>query len=131
MKTATLLLAFLTLSTLYMGCGATMLASCYETTINFGNEGQLGSAHEEWDRTRYANALLGAIEVSDPIPLSELCPEGVSYIEQSQRPLDSALQHLTVGMYVSTSVSVYCNDQFGMEVDLNEEGQVVAIRPLR
>ncbi|MBN2495094.1 MAG: hypothetical protein JXR96_10920 [Deltaproteobacteria bacterium] len=91
------------------GCAASILATAYETTIDF--EGQtLGAAATGWDGAKHVNVLFGTIEVSDPVPLNAICPNGVSYVEQRMTPGDSFLQSVTLGIYTPQSVTVICNE---------------------
>ena len=131
MKNLSIFFRMLALISLTSGCTTVIGASAYETTITFNKEGTLGAPHNDWDEQRYSNALFGLIEVTHPIPLDELCPAGVSYIEQNQTDLDILSQNFTLGFYVPITVSVFCNEQIGMEVDLDAQGRAVAIRPLQ
>ncbi len=110
------------------------LTACYTTRVHINKDASpvpnpkydggalnFGSKHHN---------LIGLIELSDPVALHELCPDGAAYTEHGMSFVDMLVSGVLQGFYNPMTVTVYCDAGGSAEVILNDDGNAVAYMPL-
>ena len=68
-----------------------LLSGCFTTKVYFDRNAQ-GSISDEWDGGWYHGAINGLVDLSGPIRLSNVCPDGVAYSEQRESFLNGVVK---------------------------------------
>jgi TolB-like protein len=79
---------------LLLGAAALTLCGCY--TIRYHRSGvtpEPGTPREQW----HHGAVAGFFDVTGPIPVGEMCPDGVAWVENQVTFGDALLQYLMAG----------------------------------
>ena len=117
----------LVMAAILPGCMAAFAVPGFRTNIEWVKD-EIGTLHVEWDEATYKGAVLGFVEVSDPVLVNELCPTGIIRVEQKMRQLDAVLQFLTLHMYNPQTVSVFCSDGTAVQTEFARDGLAIARR---
>lgn len=83
--------------------GALTTGGCYKNTIATGLPSG-GGSHEE-----VVPFFLWGLAGEETFNLNQLCPEGVSYIEERREAPEVVLACLTLGLYSPVRVTVTCS----------------------
>jgi len=109
--------------------GALLCSGCYTTKIYFERDAksaEAGEVHADYDRW-YHSVFYGLAEISGPIALGNICPDGVKWVEQEQSFVNGLVEWLTYNIYNPQVVMVYCNGGMAAKVGLDQDGMVVAV----
>ena len=111
------------------------LTACYTTRVHI-NKDASPVPHAKYNGagfnfgSKHHNVISGLIELSDPVALNELCPDGAAYAEHSLSFVDMLVAGALQSIYTPLTVTVYCDSGSSAEVILNDEGDAVAYLPL-
>ncbi|HTP51039.1 MAG TPA: hypothetical protein VMK42_10100 [Anaeromyxobacteraceae bacterium] len=61
-------------------------------------------AYDGW----HSDVVWGLVEVSDPVDVPKLCPNGFARIESQLTFVQGLVQYLTIGLYNPQNVTVTC-----------------------
>ena len=111
------------------------LTACYTTRVHF-NTNASPVPHVKYNGkafnfgSKHHNLVVGLFEMSDPVPLNDLCPDGAAYAEHGFSFVDLLVTSALQSLYTPITVTVYCDSGSSAEVLLNEDGDAVAYLPL-
>jgi len=106
----------------------TNLTACYKVTYSTNNPSAPGPASEDL----YHNVIFGLVELSDPVPLNQICPNGFAKVHNEMDIVSAAI---TLGLnvigglswlYQPRMVQVWCAGGTGYNVYTDDEGLAVA-----
>lgn len=107
------------------------LTACYKVTYTTNSPAAPGPASEEL----YHNVIFGLVELSDPVPLNQICPNGFAkaHNEYGIIPIAISIGLGFVGLnwaYQARDVEVWCKSGNGYNVTLDDNGMAVATQYL-
>ena len=105
-------------------------AGCYKLNYVNGPVSGQPSHTEDWHNIM----IFGLVEISDPIPLTQLCPNGWTKIHNEESfengLVNAALWIIALGwIYSPHAVTVWCAGGGAYDVELNADGLVTTIAP--
>lgn len=85
-------------------CLALVGGACASVQVDHGNSATTGPAR----RLNFHTVLFGWIRISDPVNLSEHCPEGWSSVQTRVNVTGMLFRVVTAGLYTPWRVTVRC-----------------------
>ncbi len=108
-----------------LALGAT---GCFHATfIDGGSAG--GAPSATWNERWYHGALNGLVDLSGPLSLDEVCPQGWSRIEQQISFLNGFASNFTGGLYSPHTVTIYCKGGAAYDAVRDHQGMVLVAIP--
>jgi hypothetical protein len=109
---------------------AVAISGCYKTVIYDGSP--QGHSPVQYDSRWHHGVVYGLVELpSSGHLLDEACPGGWSRIQTKTSFLNGLVESLTWSLYNPQTVSITCSAGYGQyEVELGDDGEVIAIRPI-
>jgi hypothetical protein len=87
---------------------ATLGASgCYRTTLHLNDPGRQVD-NIRWEKGWYHGVVLGLADLSGPLAVDELCPEGIVRLHRRISFLNGLARGFTLNIYTPQQVTVTC-----------------------
>ncbi len=120
------------LNTLSRLCLAAVLAvsatGCFHATFIDGSDAG-GAPAAMWNQRWYHGAVMGLVDLSGPLSLEEVCPQGWARIEQENGFLNGIAESFTGGLYSPHTVTIFCKGGAAYDAIRDNKGMVVAAIP--
>lgn len=104
--------------------GLFIMSGCYRLTLV---NGAATTLQPEKTKVVRHGILGGVLELSDPLPLHEICPQGFASVQHKINFVNGLLASLTQNIYFGTTVFVQCKGGASYLLELNEDGNVSKI----
>ena len=97
----------------------TLTAGCFKINYVTGAQNTGLPTHEEWHHI----AILALVELSEPVPLNEICPNGFSKVHHEVSFTNGLVTQLVGGgLYNPSTIQVYCSSGSAFNVEVNNDG---------
>ncbi|HVP68420.1 MAG TPA: hypothetical protein VMT17_14290 [Anaeromyxobacteraceae bacterium] len=85
-------------------CALLFVTGCFHVNYVTNKPPASAPAYDGW----HSNVAWGLAEVSDPVDVPKLCPNGYARIESELTFVQGLVQYLTIGIYNPQNVTVRC-----------------------
>ena len=97
-------------------------SGCFKTTYTRGPADPLTK-----ENPKYHHILVSLVELSEPIAIQKLCPDGVNRVDLRTNVLTELIRQLTLGVYSPQQTFVQCKSGAAYNLEVDESDTVVAI----
>ncbi len=100
--------------------GLVLAVGCHKTTYTQGPSTPLTK-----ENPQYHHILVNLVEASKPIPIHELCPQGLDRVDIRQNFLTGLVGAVTGGIYTPEMTFVQCKSGVAFNVERDESGAII------
>lgn len=111
-----------------VGLLAIGLTGCFKTTFLAGPNAS-GTPSLMYNGAWYHSVISGLADLSGPVPLNAVCPQGWARIEYERTFVNGLVESLTSGIYNPATVTIYCNGGAAYDAIKDGHGQIVVAIP--
>lgn len=102
------------------------LSACYKVTYVVDASVPASPSYEDWHKS----ALVGLVELDDPVPLSTICPDGVARFTHELGIKEACVTGCTFNLFNPAQVTVTCKSGQAWDVEMTEDGLVGGAQPV-
>lgn len=100
------------------------LSGCFKTQYSYGPKAKGEPELKDW----HHRALWGIVELSDPVDISDVCPNGEFSRIKTKTSLGNSILTMMLGtLYTPSTVQVWCANGDTFRADIKPDGEVLKL----